>query len=109
MTKPDEPKPAEPAGANRAAPPGRVHYAWIVAAVTFVILLSAAAVRATPSVIIVPLQRELGWSRALISGAVSSSLVLYGRRGARCARTGAPGGEHVLARARRAPACDASP
>jgi sugar phosphate permease len=58
--------------------PARVHYAWIVAAVTFVILLCAAAVRATPSVIIVPLQRELGWSRALISGAVSVNLVLYG-------------------------------
>jgi sugar phosphate permease len=57
---------------------GRLHYAWIVAAATFVILLCAAAVRATPSVIIVPLQRELGWSRALISGAVSVNLVLYG-------------------------------
>jgi sugar phosphate permease len=56
----------------------RVHYAWVVAAVTFVILLSAAAVRATPSVIIVPLQHETGWSRALISGAVSVNLVLYG-------------------------------
>lgn len=57
---------------------GRLHYAWIVAGATFVILLCAAAVRATPSVIIVPLQRELGWSRALISGAVSVNLVLYG-------------------------------
>jgi len=56
----------------------RIHYAWIVAAATFVILLSAAAVRATPSVMIVPLQHELGWSRALISGAVSLNLVLYG-------------------------------
>ncbi len=60
------------------APAARVHYAWIVAAVTFMILLCAAAVRATPSVIIVPLQREFGWSRALISGAVSINLVLYG-------------------------------
>jgi len=56
----------------------RVHYAWIVAAATFVILLCAAAVRATPGVMIVPLQNELGWSRALISGAVSVNLVLYG-------------------------------
>jgi sugar phosphate permease len=59
-------------------PRGRLHYAWIVAGATFVILLCAAAVRATPSVIIVPLQRELGWSRALISGAVSVNLMLYG-------------------------------
>jgi len=56
----------------------RIHYAWGVVAVTFVVLLCAAAVRATPSVIIVPLQRELGWSRALISGAISVNLVLYG-------------------------------
>ena len=56
----------------------RIHYAWIVAAATFVILLSAAAVRATPGVIIVPLEREFGWNRALISGAVSVNLVLYG-------------------------------
>src|SRR5258706_9146311 len=56
----------------------RVHYAWLVVAVTFVVLLCAAAVRATPSVIIVPLQNEFGWSRALISGAISINLVLYG-------------------------------
>jgi sugar phosphate permease len=56
----------------------RIHYAWYVAAVAFVVLLCAAAVRATPSVIIVPLQNEFGWSRALISGAISVNLVLYG-------------------------------
>lgn len=56
----------------------RLHYAWVVAAITFIILLCGAAVRATPSVIIVPLQHETGWSRALISGAVSVNLVLYG-------------------------------
>jgi len=58
--------------------PSRFHYAWIVAAATFVVLLSGAAVRSTPGVIIVPLQNEFGWSRALISGAVSINLVLYG-------------------------------
>ena len=58
--------------------PRRVHYAWIVAAATFIVLLSAAAVRATPGVLMVPLQNELGWSRAMISGAVSVNLVLYG-------------------------------
>ena len=56
----------------------RIHYAWYVAATTFVVLLCAAAVRATPSVIIVPLQEEFGWSRALISGAISVNLLLYG-------------------------------
>ncbi|MDC0714872.1 MFS transporter [Stigmatella sp. ncwal1] len=56
----------------------KVHYAWVVAAAVFVVLLCSAGVRATPSVLIVPLEREFGWSRALISGAVSLNLVLYG-------------------------------
>ena len=56
----------------------RVHYAWVVAAVTFIALMGAAGFRATPSVLIVPLQNEFGWNRAVISGAVSVNLVLYG-------------------------------
>jgi sugar phosphate permease len=57
---------------------GRVHYAWIVAAVTFLILLTAAAIRAAPGVLIVPLEQSFGWSRATISFAVSVNLLLYG-------------------------------
>ena len=48
----------------------RVHYAWIVAAVTFVALMGAAGFRATPGVLIVPLEHEFGWNRAIISFAV---------------------------------------
>jgi fucose permease len=55
-----------------------VHYAWKVAAVIFVVLLAAAGVCATPSVLIVPLEQEFGWNRALISSAVSVNLILYG-------------------------------
>ena len=62
-----------------AAPrPRAVHYAWIVAAVTFVTLLVAAAIRATPGVLIVPLEQAFGWSRDTISSAVAINLVLYG-------------------------------
>src|SRR5919201_1343245 len=57
---------------------GRVHPAFVVAGAVFVVLLCAAAVRATPSILIVPLEREFGWSRALLSSAVSVNLVLYG-------------------------------
>src|SRR5437899_4372081 len=59
----------------------RVHYAWIVAAVTFIALMGAAGFRATPSVLIVPLQNEFGWNRAVISVAVSINLVLFGLTG----------------------------
>src|SRR5579859_1907989 len=59
----------------------RIHYAWIMAAVTFVALMGAAGFRATPSVLIVPLQNEFGWNRAVISVAVSVNLVLFGLTG----------------------------
>ena len=54
------------------------HYAWVVAAVTFLTLLAAAGVRATPGVLIVPLEGEFGWSRATISFAVGVNIFLYG-------------------------------
>jgi sugar phosphate permease len=57
---------------------GRLHYAWIVAGLTFLVLLAAAGVRSTIGVLIIPLEQEFGWTRATISGAVSVNLVLYG-------------------------------
>lgn len=54
------------------------HYAWLMVAVTFVTLITTAGFRATPGVLIVPLQHDFGWSRATISLAVSIGLVLYG-------------------------------
>src|SRR5258708_11786848 len=56
----------------------RVHYAWIVAAVTWITLLAAAGFRSTPGVLIVPLEQEFHWSRATISVAVSINLLLFG-------------------------------
>src|SRR4051812_33665338 len=57
---------------------GRFHYAWVIVVVTFVTLITTAGFRATPGVLIVPLQEEFGWSRATISLAVSLGLVLFG-------------------------------
>src|SRR5918912_2808919 len=59
----------------------RVHYAWIVAGVGFVTLITAAGFRSTTGVLIVPLQDEFGWSRATIGLAVSFNLLLYGLGG----------------------------
>src|ERR1700712_369296 len=59
----------------------RFHYSWIVAAVTFLTLLGASGFRSTPGVLIVPLQDEFGWSRTIISAAVSVNLVLFGLAG----------------------------
>src|SRR5262245_61524279 len=55
-----------------------IHYAWVVAVVTFVILLVSAAVRATPGVLMVSLENEFGWSRAVISSAVAINIALFG-------------------------------
>ncbi len=56
----------------------RIHPAWIVAGVAFLALIGAAGFRAAPSVLIVPLEEEFGWSRSVLSLAVSLNLVLYG-------------------------------
>ncbi|ETK32100.1 MFS transporter [Microbispora sp. ATCC PTA-5024] len=55
-----------------------LHRAWFVAAAAFVAILGAAGFRATPGVLITPLQDEFGWSRGTISLAVSVNLMLYG-------------------------------
>ena len=55
-----------------------LHYAWIIAVVTFVILLVTAGIRATPGVLMLSLEREFGWSRAVISSAVAINIALFG-------------------------------
>ena len=59
----------------------RLHYAWVIVAVTFVGVIVTAGVRATPSVLIVPLEGEFHWSRATISFALGINLLLYGAIG----------------------------
>lgn len=54
------------------------HLAWAVAAVALVSIVGAAGFRATPGVLIEPLEQAFGWSRGTISAAVSINLVLYG-------------------------------
>ena len=56
----------------------RINYAWIVVAVIFLVLLAAAGIRATPSVLILPLEHEFGWSRTTISMVISLNIALYG-------------------------------
>jgi MFS family permease len=65
--------------ARWAAP--RFHYGWIVVGLAFLTLLASAGVRATPGVLIVPLQEAFGWDRATISVAMSVSLLLFGCMG----------------------------
>jgi sugar phosphate permease len=65
-------------GSRFPAPGSRIHYAWIVAAVTFVIMLITAGVRATPGLFMIPLETEFGWSRAMISASIAVNIALFG-------------------------------
>ena len=57
------------------------HYGWIVASATFLTLMTGAAVRSTPGILIAPLETEFHWSRGTISFAISINLLLYGLMG----------------------------
>ena len=56
----------------------RVHRAWFVAGIAFLVLLAAASFRSTTGVLLEPIEQDFGWSRAVTSGAVSLNLALYG-------------------------------
>jgi hypothetical protein len=58
--------------------PGRVYYGWVVIAVTFLALLASAGMRSAPGVLMVPLEKDFGWTRASVSSAVAINLLLYG-------------------------------
>src|SRR3979411_1857361 len=55
-----------------------VHYAWIIAGVTFLALLASAGVRATSTVLVLPLEHEFNLDRATVSLAQSINLLLFG-------------------------------
>jgi sugar phosphate permease len=59
----------------------RFHYAWVAVALTFLVMLITAGTRATPSVMMVPLEQAFGWSRSTISLALSINLALFGLMG----------------------------
>ena len=56
----------------------RIHYGWIVAAVTFATLLTTAGAMSTPGLLIVPLQTEFGWSAGTVSTALSLRMAVFG-------------------------------
>ncbi|MBB3981427.1 MFS family permease [Sphingobium fontiphilum] len=57
------------------------HYGWVVAAATFLTMLSVAGAVGAPGVFIRPLQQEFGWSAADISGALAIRFLLFGGMG----------------------------
>jgi predicted MFS family arabinose efflux permease len=58
-----------------------IHYGWVVAITTFLVMLATAAAMGSAGVLIEPLQAEFGWSTAEISAALAIRLVLFGLLG----------------------------
>ena len=59
----------------------RLHYAWVIAAIAFCMLLVSAGIRASIGVLILPLEHDFGWSRATVSTAAALSIFFYGFTG----------------------------
>ncbi len=55
-----------------------IHPAWIVAGITFATLFATSGFRSAPSVLILPLEKDFGWQRDVISLAVAINVLLYG-------------------------------
>src|SRR3569833_2807797 len=56
----------------------RIHWAWIVAAVSFVAILGAAGFRSVPGVMMNPLHHEFGRSHGVVGQAMSVDMTLFG-------------------------------
>ncbi len=55
-----------------------LHYGWVLAGATFLVMLATAGAMGAPGVIIEPLEKEFGWSAADISFALAVRLTLFG-------------------------------
>ena len=66
------------AAADKRAPIRRIHWAWVVAAVSFVAILGAAGFRSVPGVMMMPLHMEFGWSHGVVGLAMSVNMMLFG-------------------------------
>jgi sugar phosphate permease len=58
-----------------------LHYGWVVVIATFLTMLVTAGAVGAPGVLLLPLQREFGWSTAAISSALAMRLLLFGLMG----------------------------
>ncbi|MCW2690486.1 MAG: sugar phosphate permease [Mycobacterium sp.] len=64
--------------ARRRMPKTSLHWAWVIAAVSFVAILGAAGFRSVPGVMMNPLHHEFGWSHGTVGLAMSVNMTLFG-------------------------------
>ena len=55
-----------------------IHYAWIVAAITFTVMLTTAAALGLPGAFLKPLTKEMGWSTDQVSSILAFRFALFG-------------------------------
>ena len=58
-----------------------IHYGWIVAGTTFLVMLATAGAMGSAGVLIQPLEKEFGWTTEQISSALAIRLVFFGLLG----------------------------
>ena len=61
--------------------PSRIHYAWIVVAVTFATSVITAGTLGISGILLLPLQQEFGWNVSDVSSAFGIRLALFGLLG----------------------------
>lgn len=61
-----------------SAPPGRIHRAWLIAALGFAVITCAGTFTGLPNLLVNPLREDFGWSHGTISVAISVNTLLYG-------------------------------
>jgi len=59
----------------------KVHYSWVVLAVTFIAIIVAGIIRSSSGIFLDPFESEFGWGRPTISFAFAVCLFLYGFSG----------------------------
>ena len=65
----------------RALATRNIHYGWVVAGTTFLVMLATAGAMGSAGVLIQPLETEFGWTSAQISSALAIRFVLFGLLG----------------------------
>lgn len=58
-----------------------IHFAWVMAAITFLTMLTSSAALGLPGVLLQPLSNEFGWNTEQISSALALRFALYGLMG----------------------------
>ncbi|RKQ19547.1 MFS transporter [Ureibacillus endophyticus] len=59
----------------------KLHYSWVILAVTFISIIVAGIIRSSSGIFIDPFETEFGWGRPAISFAFAVGLFLYGFSG----------------------------